>query len=390
MIRIRQNHRRSSTTTIAVLLAALVLVGCSPTAETTDTSPSSTAPQQVLDAVKAGYESTSVPPPAVGPKPTAGKNIWILSATQQVYGLAQLSTEVGRAAKTLGWTSNVCDGQNNVGGGWANCVRQAVAARADAIVLESIDCGAVKAPLQEARNAGVAIASLTSFDCDDPTQGSSEALFDASIEFLKDTSTPNAFFEAMGKLRADWIIAETGGNAKVLQVTFDGVAFGSYLAKGFNDEIATCENCKIVSTLALTPNDIPNIRQKFETALLQAKDVNAVSVDVDFMFTAGIQQALISAARPGLVVAGGECGRDNLEYIRSGGGQQMCVGNSIGHIAYAGMDQLNRHFAGEKPVVQGVGWQLVDVEHNLPASAGVDFEGPVDYRSGYESTWTGQ
>ncbi|MEV8273508.1 substrate-binding domain-containing protein [Microbacterium sp. NPDC077184] len=368
-------------------VAALVLTGCADTTgpAETDAATAGGVPAAVADAVAAGYEGTSTAPPDSGPAPAADKSVWILSAFQQIQGLARLAERAEEAATALGWSSDICDGQNNVGGGWAACVRQAVAAGADAIVLMSIDCAPVKAPLQEARDAGVAIVSLTSFDCDDPTQGGSEPLFDVTIGYLDDVADPQTFFESMGRLRADWIIAQTGGEAKVLQVKFDGVAFGAYLAKGFEEQLATCSGCEIVSTLALTPADVPNIRQKFETALLQASDADAVSVDVDFMFTAGIQPALVAAGRD-LVVAGGECGDANLDYIRAGGGQQMCIGNSLGHMSYAAMDELNRYFAGEEPAVEGMGWQLVDADNNLPP-AGEEFDGPIDYVSAYTSIW---
>ena len=382
---------RGSLALAVIVASTLALAACS-TPETDDqTGSGSAAPSpnsaEVDASVAAGFEGTSEEPPTSGPPPAKDKNVWILSAFQQIHGLAELSKQVGSAATTLGWSSNVCDGQNNVGGGWAVCVRQAVAAGADAIVLVSIDCGSVKAPLQEARDAGIAIVSLTSFDCDDPTQGGSEPMFDVTTTYLDDVTTPQQFFESMGRLRADWVIQQTDGQAKVLQVVFDGVAFGEYLGAGFEEQLATCEDCEIVSTLALTPADMQTMRQKFETALLQATAANAVSVNVDFMFTAGgIQQALVASGRTDLAVAGGECGVDNLGLIRSGGGQQMCIGGSLGHMAYAAMDELNRYFAGEEPVVEGLGWQLVDAETNLPAE-GEDYDGSIDYVSAYEAIW---
>ena len=384
--------RRSGALIIGAVLCAcaLILTGCSGSDATASSSPdSSTAypgSTAIRAALDAGYAGTSQDPPSTGPTPAKDKTVWILSATQQVYGLVKLTEEVGAAASALGWKSKVCDGLNNAGGGWANCVRQATSAGADAIVLLSIDCAPVKAPLEEARAAGIAIVSLTSFDCDDPTQGGSTPLFDVGISFLPDVTTPAEFFEAMGRLRAQWIINQTGGHAKVLQVFFDGVSFGSYLAKGFEEELKTCKGCSIVSSLAIAPTDIGNIRHKFETALIQASDANAVSVDVDFMFSAGFQQTLVTSDRKGLVVAGGECGLDNLGYIRSGGGQQMCIGQSLGHMSYAAMDELNRFWAGEKPGTEGLGWQLIDATHNLPPK-GKDYDGSIDYRSAYAAIW---
>ncbi len=382
-------RRRSLVAAAAVLItAALGASGCASSVpvQKGGASSSTVDVSAANAAVEAAYEGNFGEPPTTGPAPAADKDIWILSAFQQIHGIAYMSEQAQAAADALGWESSVCDGQNNANGGWSSCVRQAVSAGADAIVLESIDCGAVKAPLGEARAAGVAVVSLTSFDCDDETQGASDPQFDVTIDYLDEVTDPQTFYREQGRLRADWIISQTGGKAKVLQVLFDGVAFGTYLAQGFEEQLAACASCEIVGTVAITPADIPNIRQKFETALLQANSANAVSVDVDFMFSAGIQPALAGSGRADLVVAGGECDLTNLGYIRSGVGQQMCVGYPLGYLAYAAMDGLNRHFNGEDPVVEGIGWQLVDAEHNLPPE-GEDFTGPVDYVAAYESIW---
>jgi ribose transport system substrate-binding protein len=172
----------------------------------------------------------------------------------------------------------------------------------------------------------------------------------------------------------------------VLHVRFKGVALGEYLAEGFTKQIATCTGCSVAGTVDVTPQDIPMIRQKFESALVKLPQINAVAVDVDFMLTAGIQQALVAANRPGLAVAGGECSQDSLTALRAGRGVQMCVGSSLGWQAYSAADALNRVFAGEKPAPSGLGWTIVTKDHNMP-SEGADYDGSTAYREGYRSLW---
>lgn len=268
----------------------------------------------------------------------------------------------------------------------AACVRQATAARADGIVLLAVDCAPVRQALVEARHAGVKIASFSGFDCDDPTQGHSTPLFDAPPRYSAATPTLADFYTQIGRLRADTVIAKTKGKAKILHVSFADVAMGEYQAKGFTDRIAACGGCKIVDSVKVSPVDVPNIRQKFETALLKNPQVGVVTVDIDHFFVAGVQQALVSANRPGLLVVGGECQIDNMNYIRSGKGQQICYGSSAGYRAYATVDALDRAFRGRPPATAGVGLQIVDKTRNMPAP-GSEYTGPIDYAGLYKKAW---
>jgi ribose transport system substrate-binding protein len=52
---------------------------------------------------------------------------------------------------------------------------------------------------------------------------------------------------------------------------------------------------------------------------------------------------------------------------------------------YGIADTVNRALAGEEQVAQGIGWQTIDADHNLPASGG--YVAPVDYKSAYRTLW---
>lgn len=386
----RSVSRRRAATIAAAGLTIALLAACSsqPSSGPSTTSPNSSAgvPASVTAAVAAGYRGNSTTPPSSSPAISPGHDVWVVSAFQQVSGLAKIAKEVQAAATEIEWKSSVCDGQNNPTQ-WASCVRQAVAAGADAIVLAGVDCAAVAAPLEEAKRAGVKIGGVSSFDCNDATQGGGKALFDATVGYTPDVTNTAEFFERAGRLRADWIIAQTNGKAKVLHVAFKGVAIGDYLAKGFEEQLREkCPECSITGTVSITPSEIPQLRQKFETGLLQASTTNAISVDLDFMLTAGIQPALLQASVGNKVVLGGECVQETLDYIRQGGGVQACVGFSNGRASWSIVDQLNRAFAGEKNAKDGVGSQIIDATHNLPESG--PYEGAFDYRAAYAKLWS--
>ncbi|MBC3762639.1 sugar ABC transporter substrate-binding protein [Quadrisphaera oryzae] len=375
----------------AATAAALVLAACSSatgaTSATGGSGASSAAvPAAVTDAVAAGYQGLSTAPPTSSPAVSPGHDLWVVSAFQQVSGLAKIASEAQAAAAAIGWKATVCDGQNNPAQ-WSTCVRQATAAGADAILLAGVDCAPVSEALAEARRGGVKVTGVASFDCDDPTQGGGAPQFDAKLGYTDGVTGTGDFYEKAGRLRADWVIAKTGGSAKVLHVAFKGVSIGEYLSKGFTEELAAqCPGCSVVGTVAITPSEIGQLRQKFDSALLKAPDANVVVTDLDFMLSAGVQQSLQQNPSSGRVVLGGECVQETLDYIRAGGGAQACVGFSNGRAAWAAVDQLNRAFDGQPGVTDGVGSQIIDAERNLPA-AGSAYEGDLDYRATYTQLW---
>ena len=368
---------------------ALTLAGCSaPAPEATDPGAVGDVPAEVQANVDAAYAGTEGPLPDSSPAVSPGHDVWVVSAFQQVSGLAKIAEEIQAGAEVLGWTSSVCDGQNDPGM-WSTCIRQGVAAGADTLVLAAVDCGATKQALVEAKEAGVTIAGISAFDCSDPSQGGSESLFDVSVRYGEGFADVADFFTQVGKIRADYLIATTGGTAQVLHVAFAGVAIGDYIAKGFTEELATCDGCSIVGTVTITPPDVPNLRTMFETGLLQAADATAIEIDLDFMLALGVQQALEATDIGDTIVLGGECTVDTVAFMRSGGGANACIGFSNGRTSWSLLDGINRFYNGEEPVQSTIGWQIYDAgnEADWPAE-GEPFEGPVDYREGYTALWS--
>jgi ribose transport system substrate-binding protein len=386
-------RRRAATAVVSAAVLALSACSGGGSAAPGSASGSGSAsggavPPAATTAVQAAYSGTSGPLPDAAPAISSGHKVWVVSAFQQVSGLAKIASEIEAGSKVLGWTSSVCDGQNDPAQ-WATCVRQGTAAGSDVIVLAGVDCAPVAQPLADAKKAGVLVAGISAFDCSDPTQGGSAPLFDVSPSYGDGFDGTADFFTKVGKLRADYVIAKTQGQAKVLHVAFQGVSIGEYLSKGFTEELATCAGCEIVGTVAITPADVPNLRQKFDSGYLQAASANAVVVDLDFMLSLGVQQSLETAKVTDKVVLGGECVVDTIGFMRAGGGVNACIGFSNGRTAWSLLDSINRTFQKEPVVQSTIGWQLYDDTNKdaWPADK-APFEGPVDYRAGYTALWT--
>jgi ribose transport system substrate-binding protein len=382
--------RARSITAVAAVAAVLALSACSAPSKAAD-DPTATPPQPsaaspangAAAALEAAYKGETGTPPTVPSAPPAGVKLWVLSCGQQAPSCATPVAAVKEAAEAAGWTTNVCDGQLNPEG-WGNCVRQAVGAGADVVIPVGIDCISIQQPFVEAKEAGVTVVGGGGADCD---AAGGEALWNSERLPLEGVGVHD-FWNLSGKLAADWIIGTTDGKAKVLQLSFTDPLWGPWQAKAFQDEIATCPQCQIVGTLDISNNDLVSgsIGQKFQTALLQAADANAVYIPMGAWVTAGLGQGIVASGRSDdLAVISGFGDGSTLEVIRAGAGLDAIVGYATEWGGWGSVDTAIRVLNGEEVQVTGDGLQIVDAEHGLPATG--DYDPGVDFRAAYRELW---
>ena len=369
------------------------------TAEQTTTPPDASTTQPTTDdgagtdiAAEADlyYAGTYTDPPAESPPPATDKNVWVISCGEAAVGCAQLAGGAVEAGEVLGWDMTLYDGKLGADGAYPTGVRQAVAAGADALLIGAIDCALIAQPLAEAREAGVVVVGLGGYDCDDARVGGGEPLFDASPFGSDDLATVEAQMLNNGDARAAWLLNTAGTSGlKVLSLRHADSLLGSDLAAGFEARIQQeCEDCEIVP-LDFTFADLGTgaIGTKVSDALVQNPDVNALFAPYDSVLLLGVAQAVMRSGRADSInVVGGEGYTPNLELIRTNAGQDMAIGSATRWTGWAGVDTLNRLFAGEAPVAEGFGLQFIDAEH-MPEDDGVAFIPPVDYKAKYKAAW---
>ena len=346
---------------------------------------SPTAGGASLDPLLAGVYGTL---PTSAPAATK-KTVWVVSCGQQAVGCSLEAGGAMAAGKAIGWTMKLCDGKFDTNGAWDTCFRQAKAARADGVIGIGIGCAAVKQPLQELKSAGIKTISSHDFDCDDKYQGSGAPLFSTHLVYTPKLATPAAFWTAVGRAEADYFIAKTGGKAKILELSFPEVIYTRYLDKGLRAGLASCGGCSVADQLNLSVQDqaTNQVPPKFSAALQRHPEVNAVAVPFDSLFVFGLRQAIISSGRAGkLAVLGGFGEPEVMPYIKEDKGVNAVVASPIVWFGWASVDELNRSFAGQQPVSEGLGYQLVDSKHNLPP-AGQPYQPKIDYVSAYKSAW---
>ncbi|WP_405770797.1 substrate-binding domain-containing protein [Streptomyces sp. NBC_00080] len=368
---------------LALTMLTLALAGCSSSAGA-GSAPGHTkgASDAALSALYRGRYGT---PPSTAPKPRPGVKLWVLSCGAQSVGCTAVSQAVVDAGHSLGWTVSVCDGKLDPGV-WAGCLRSAVAAKADALVQVAADCAAVRQPLSEARSAGLPVVGALSFDCgaDGPS-----ALFSASVQMAEQYPSLQSYAAANGAARADWVAAKTDGRAKVITVTAASSRITKVQNDAFTTRLAKCRGCSVAEHVELTNEDLATgkVRQKIESALLRNPAANALATPADTFFTLGLQPAIMASGRSGdLAVIGGEGDPPNFGFIAGNQGQDATVAVPNGWVGWAAVDTVIRVLAKQRPVDEGIGFQVVDHDHMSAVSHGT-YVPPVDYEAAYRTAW---
>jgi ABC-type sugar transport system substrate-binding protein len=376
--------RRALVAGASATIALLALAACT-TPEPTETGPATggTDTAALFEEVFAGDFQAPPTEPVEVPE---GLSLWHVSCGEVIVTCSAPAAGAVEAATALGWESNVCDGKLNPEG-WGACVRQGIAAGADVITLIGIDCAPIAGPLAEAAEAGIPTVGVGVNDCDAIGQ---DPLYAGVASYLPGVSYAD-WWANVGAAQAKWLVATNDGAAKVLQVVFPDPAFGPVMAQGFADEIAKHEDSSIVATVEITNADTGagTMVSKFSTALLQNPDINSIAVPIDGWFLAGFAQAIESSGRSeDLAVIGAFGSIPNYGLIAEGTGQDATVAWSTDWDGYAVVDAALRVLAGQEMQNTGLGVQVVDAEHNLPApGTPFEFNPVVDFRAAYLAAW---
>lgn len=383
-----KSHTRRGRPLVGALLAltiALVVTACSTgtVGGATDT-PSASAPAggDAASALAAAYEGVVGAPPTEPVAVPSDITAWVVSCGELATTCAAPAAGAVDASEQIGWEASVCDGELNPNG-WGSCIRQGIAAQADVIITIGQDCGAISGALQEAADAGITTVNVGGVDC-------TPSLYTANVTMLEGFSYEE-YWSKVGELQADWLIGQTDGAVKLLQVEFNDTQWGPIITEALEARLAECEGCSIVGTVQLANSDLATgtLPQKFSTALLQYADANAVAIPIDGWFLAGLGQAINASGRGETLHVVGNFGSiPNWEVIRSAGGQDATVASAAEWNGWAGVDAALRSLAGQDILPAGIGLQVVDAENNLPdAGQPFSYTPTIDFQADYLSVW---
>jgi ribose transport system substrate-binding protein len=377
-----------------LIAAAVILSACGSSSTSSPSSPSTTATAAVPTTTQTAqrvalakyYKGTFGPLPASSPVPVKNKKIWVITLTEQSPSVANVAKGIQQAGTLLGWTTTIVDGKASPTA-WNNGIHQAIAAHANAIVLDIVDCQSVRSALQQARAAGILVYGAGgSDDCNAPGVGLAPE-FNGST-FLLYPGGVAAEVQQTGEVKAAWIASETGREGNVVEMHETDYLATEEVDAAFGSSLHSfCPSCSVTQVPFLLTDLGTQLGPKLSAALLKDPSANAVVFPYDTAVLLGGATAIENSRRASsLHVMGGECLTANVDLIRQNKGQNACVGIPYLWAGWAAVDGLDRLFNHQPDVWSGIGFQLIDRTHNLPGP-GITYDGTENYQANYKRIW---
>jgi ribose transport system substrate-binding protein len=183
----------------------------------------SEAKEIVADAMKPPANFVAAGP-AFDANKVAGKNLWYISFSEQSPVMATWSGTMQRLVQSYGGKVNIVDGKSNFSE-FGRLIEQAVANRADAIVLMGIPPQAFGVQMQQAQDAKIPVIV-----------GSNGVAAIPDMNGVVAAVTINHV--QVGKLLAAWVVADTNGKGQAAVVTHDEVMGTKTIVDSITGEVA--------------------------------------------------------------------------------------------------------------------------------------------------------
>ncbi len=286
--------------------------------------------QQYLAVPKPYTESA---PPIAGVAKLKGDKVLYIPISLQVGVFQGTLASMQKAAGHVGVTVAGCDGKFGPAGA-AACVNQALAEHVNAVVLDNIPVALIGQGLHQLEAAHIAVLE----DQTNPTPGNDQLAY---------LGTGGA---TVIDSIADWIAADSGGNADVLVIEQDDTPQQvSYINDDLLPEFKkTCPACK-TKVIAMGSTELQNLPTQVEAALVQDPSVNYVASEFDANVSYVVQGLKNSPLAGKVKIAGALGDISSLERVKSG--QQAydaLVSDAFAGWAY--IDDVLRMLSGMPPV----------------------------------------
>ncbi|WP_035839535.1 substrate-binding domain-containing protein [Kitasatospora azatica] len=377
---------RSTRLGAAVLLAAAatVVVGCQ-RGVSTGTGSSFGGPTKIgcpapLAKAKAGVQQAekadvSWNGPVSGPTAVPGKTITYVAQTMTNPGVAGVAKGVIEAANVIGWSVRVIDGQGTPVGIQA-AFSQAIDLKSSGIVIGGFDPDLTAQQMAQANAAHIPLVGWHAVASPGPSKN--PMLFSNVTTSVGDVS----------KISADWIIAESNGNAGVVAFTDDSIPFAKNKSELIRNELATCpsvtllayENIPIPDASSRTPQEVSSLVARFPGQW-------TYSVAINDLYFADAAPALRAAGKQGrgapFNIGAGDGDPSAFQRINSGEFQAATVPEPLSEQGWQIVDEFNRAFSGD-PASGYVAPVHIATAANSNGATAWD---PPGYREAYRKIW---
>jgi ribose transport system substrate-binding protein len=306
-----------------------------------------------------------------------GKRIFEIPITSEVPFISAVERGMRLAASEVGAQLVVYPNQGEPSQ-WAQGIRTAIAREADAILLLAQDPRLLGPQIKQAQDARIPVIVLR-------TTGQRQP-----CPVLGTTCVP-APFEDAGRLMADWVIADSGGNADVLVITSNDAPSTDPLVTGLRDEFQRrCPACTPRFVDVPIPDWATKLRTEVQSALVRDPGLGYLIPLYDSM-SQHVVPALVASRRDDEVKIATFNGTPFvLQMLQDADVVEMDVGENLAWVGWASMDQAFRAIAGEHPVrSEGTPLRVFDDSNVNAAGRPPRFDAGYGraYLDGYRKLW---
>lgn len=356
---------------------------------TTATEPAKSGGPASADLLAAIRKPSDAAPPSTSRPAAKDKSVaYIVNAMNQP-STAKIANAGMQACRDIGWDCTLLDGKGDPTT-YPGLVRTAVAQKPDGIIIEGIDCSAISQPLKEAKQAGIKLAGVDTYDCDDPKVGGTKQ-YDATVLYSDPLNTDKAISAAdqarvFGRAKAAVTLDSIKGNPNVIHICDNEILVLQYICEGAQAGFADA-GAKVTEIQTKFADLGPKLESQVSSALLKDPDANAIVSPhggASLIIGPAVQKAGRQAS---IFVMGSEGLVEELDMIRAG-----LLGAVIAAPTpwkgWAAVDTMNQVFNGKPAVNSGLTFLRVD-KSNVPSGKGADLPADTwsDYRSAYKKAW---
>ncbi|WP_371501845.1 substrate-binding domain-containing protein [Kitasatospora sp. NBC_00374] len=313
--------------------------------------------------------------PTSGPTATSGKTIVYVAQTMTNPGVAGAAQGVIEAAKVIGWSVRVIDGQGTPTGIQA-ALGQAIDLKPSGVVIGGFDPALTAQQVAQANAAHIPLIGWHAVASSGPSEN--PLLFSNITTNVGDVA----------KISADWIIAESDGSAGVVVFTDDSIPFAKNKSDLIKSELATCpsvnllasENIPIPDASSRTPQAVSSLLARFQGQWTH-------SVAINDLYFADAAPALRAAGKQGdgppFNIGAGDGDPSAFQRINSRQFQAATVPEPLSEQGWQIVDEFNRAFSGDSASGYVAPVHIATAANSRGATAW----DPPGYREAYRSIW---
>jgi ribose transport system substrate-binding protein len=383
-------------TALAIGLSAL-LVACSsngPASGQPTTAPAASAPSlapsgsdggvaeatRIVEQLTKPVEWTAPGPQLPVGNTLSGKSVYFVGNLKYEYDLTLLEG-VTAAAEALGMKVTGLDA-NAQAGTAAAMIEQAIGQKADVIINQGYPEAAIEAPLRAAKEAGI------------PVIGSGVGvpqLPPADVQELGVPGWATFCYKCMGTYLADWIIADSKGQANVVTLQSSDLSVSPAFVAGIDEEFSRlCPSCGKKTVDVILARWTSSLGSAATSALQADPTVNYVIALYDPMVPLILPPILGMGADSRVKIVTAGASGAGLQLLASEEVVRVNLGSSKKWLGWALMDQAVRALTDAPALADAKVPNRLFTKENvgeLDLTKNDDWYGDIDFGANYRALW---